>query len=595
MKRILFLFFIGLFVLNTQAQVKFTARVSKKTLTTDDRMVVRFDVSIRGISADINNFTPPKFEGFKAMGPSTSEEYYNNNGKTTIIYGYTYYLQPQKTGTLTIGKAKFEAGDKTYETQAIQIEVVKGKKKVASSSNNNDKVTTSGKNSDIFLVAEPTKTKPYVNEAVGISYRLYFSDKLNISNYEIAKETKMNGFWVQTVDKNVSGPYQGTINGKDYTYYVLYKKLLFPQHAGKLTINPLSLNVLIRKPVIRNYGFMRVQEYQMEKIRVTASKKVLNVKELPQKQKPDDFSGAVGNFSFKVNIDNSQVKVGDPVNISVIARGKGNFKLFDLPKLKTPEGLELFDPKHKEQLQTTYSGNSGLVKESYVIVPNTSGKFIIPGLRFVYFDPQTNNYEIRTTNDIVLFVTGDGNTQTTRQTISKTTNNNSSANDFRFIKNKAEFVPKKTEDFFGSKTFEILLSIPFILAFLLFAYHKYQSNKVYDADFEKLKKSKSLAQKFLKDAKNSIGDKKAFYANLEKAFHNFLKANLKIDTSEISRENIKRILQDKSISEDKIEALFAILNKCDMARYAPATTTKMEEDYIEAEKAMNQLFEKNKL
>ena len=590
MKRTLLILFITFFTINIHAQVQMKARASKTQLTTDDRLAVRFDVTIRGGDADINNFQPPKFEGFKVMGPSISEEYYNNNGKASSVYGYTYYLQPLKAGKYTIGKASIKVQGKKYETNPIEITVTKGNKPSLAEQQKKGSITTpDGKSSEIFLVAEPTKTKPYVNEAVGLSYRLYFSNKLEVARYELVKQMKVNGFWVQTVDKTVSGPYQGTVNGKEYTYYILNKKLLFPQHAGKLTINPLVLDIVIRKPVIRNYGFMRVQEYQMEKIRVAARKRVLEVKELPQDQKPADFSGAVGNFSFKVSINTSQVKVGEPVNISVIAKGKGNFKLFDLPKLKVPDGLELYDPKHVEQLQTTYSGNSGIVRDDYIVVPNSPGKFIIPGVRFVYFDPKNNNYEVRATDDIVLFVTGEGNYT---NNITKNNTNNISGKDFRFIKTETKFASPVKNDFFGSKTFEILLIIPFVLAFLMFGYHKYQSNKVYDADAEKRKKSKSLAQKFLKDAKKSMEDKERFYSNLEKAFHNFLKANLKIDTSEMSRENIKQMLQQKNVSDDKISELYNILNKCDMARYTPASASKIEEDYAEAAKVMGKLFEK---
>jgi hypothetical protein len=594
MKRTLLTLFIAIFTINSQAQaqVQMKARASKTQLTTDDRLAVRFDVTIRGGGADINNFQPPKFDGFKVMGPSISEEYYNNNGKASSVYGYTYYLHPLKEGKYTIGKASITVEGKKYETLPIEIVVSKGKKpSVAQQEKEGSVNTPNGKSSEIFLVAEPTKTTPYVNEAVGLSYKLYFSNKLEVARYELVKQMKVNGFWVQTVDKTVSGPYQGTVNGKEYTYYVLNKKLLFPQHSGKLTINPLVLDIVIRKPVIRNYGFMRVQEYQMEKIRVSAAKRVLNVKELPQEQKPADFSGAVGNFSFKVTINTSQVKVGEPVNVSVIAKGRGNFKLFDLPKLKVPDGLELYDPKHVEQLQTTYSGNNGMVRDDYIVVPNSPGKYIIPGMRFVYFDPKNNNYEVRATDDIVLFVTGEGN-YVNKASNTPVNNQKLAGKDFRFIKTDTQFTTPEKKDFFGSKTFEILLGIPFLLAFFLFGYHKYQSNKVYDGDAVKQKKSKSLAQKFLKDAKKTIGNKELFYANLEKAFHNFLKANLKIDTSEMSRDNIKSILRQRSVSDDKINDLFGILNKCDMARYTPLSTHNMEEDYAEATKVMNKLFEK---
>jgi tRNA C32,U32 (ribose-2'-O)-methylase TrmJ len=99
-----------------------------------------------------------------------------------------------------------------------------------------------------------------------------------------------------------------------------------------------------------------------------------------------------------------------------------------------------------------------------------------------------------------------------------------------------------------------------------------------------------LAEKFLKDAKKSKNNKELFYANLEKAFHNFIKANLKIDSSEMSKENIQNLLRKNNVSETEINKLIGLLNNCDMARYSPAGISKIEEDYDNAVNIMSNLF-----
>ena len=68
--------------------------------------------------------------------------------------------------------------------------------------------------------------------------------------------------------------------------------------------------------------------------------------------------------------------------------------------------MEVYEPKHVEQVRATFSGNKGTVEDEYVVVPNAAGKYIIPGIRFVYFDPKSGNYVTKTTNDLILFVTG---------------------------------------------------------------------------------------------------------------------------------------------------------------------------------------------
>jgi len=438
------------------------------------------------------------------------------------------------------------------------------------------------------LVAELTKTNPYVNEAVGLVYKLYIPQKYGVINYNETQQPQFNGFWAQDVDKNIAGPYEGQINGKPYMYYILRKKLLFPQQAGKLIVKPLTLQIDLQVPVYRNFFGMRVPDYEVQRVRLTSGKKVLHVKDLPKDDQPVDFSGAVGSFDFKTNIDKNQVKTGEPINISLQVLGTGNLKLFDLPKLKAPEGLEVYDPKHTEQIQTTFAGNRGLVKDDYVVVPNNPGKYIIPGMRFVYFDPKTGEYITKTSEDIVLFVTGEGD-QSNVDNLTQNKDNVTGQNavDFRFIKAKGNFVSKSQKDFYTSKLFYTLIGLAFLLAFIAFGYRKYLSNKVYDATYEQQKKNKNLAAKFLKEAKKAMGDKETFYARLEKALHNFLKARLQIDTTEMTRQNIQKKLLEKGVNQEKINQLLDLLNRCDMARYAPATTTKIAQDFADAEDLMN--------
>ena len=66
---------------------------------------------------------------------------------------------------------------------------------------------------------------------------------------------------------------------------------------------------------------------------------------------------------------------------------------------------------------------------------------------------------------------------------------------------------------------------------------------------------------------------------LEKALHNYLKAKLKIETSDISKEKITELLKTKAVHEDDINSFIEVFNSCDMARYSPVTAVEMKDDY----------------
>ena len=58
-----------------------------------------------------------------------------------------------------------------------------------------------------------------------------------------------------------------------------------------------------------------------------------------------------------------------------------------------------------------------------------------------------------------------------------------------------------------------------------------------------------------------------------------MKAKLKIETSDISKEKITELLKTKAVHEDDINSFIEVFNSCDMARYSPVTAVEMKDDY----------------
>ena len=86
-----------------QAQVQFDAKVSKRQLGINERLRVDFEMNKDG-----DNFTPPSFEGFRAVGPNQAVSNSWINGKRSYSKTFTYFLTPQSQGTHKIGQATIE-------------------------------------------------------------------------------------------------------------------------------------------------------------------------------------------------------------------------------------------------------------------------------------------------------------------------------------------------------------------------------------------------------------------------------------------------------------------------------------------------------
>jgi hypothetical protein len=153
---------------------------------------------------------------------------------------------------------------------------------------------------------------------------------------------------------------------------------------------------------------------------------------------------------------------------------------------------------------------------------------------------------------------------------------------FKFIKSKTKLQSINQLDFFGSGLYYGLLIFPFLLipAIVLFKKKK----EAIDGDIvgNRIKKSNVLAKKYLSEAKKHINNKEPFYIALEKALHNFLKAKLHIETSEMSKEKITEILLSRKATPETVMSFIKLSESCEFARYAPSTNEEIHHDYDKA-------------
>ena len=152
-------------------------------------------------------------------------------------------------------------------------------------------------------------------------------------------------------------------------------------------------------------------------------------------------------------------------------------------------------------------------------------------------------------------------------------------NNFRFIALDTAFKPAVKTDFLHSLEFYLLLLLPFLVIPIGILMGKKRAKRAGDIFGNKIRNANKLARKYLSEAKKQLGKKEAFYVALEKALHNFLKAKLQIETSEISKEKIVDLLQNKGVDASTINEFIIVLNNCDFARYTPTTDVMMKNEY----------------
>lgn len=559
------------------AQVQFEAKVSKNSLGLNERLRIEFTMN-----ADGDNFVPPSFEqsGFKVVGgPSQSVSQSWINGKSSFNKSYIYILLPTQKGALTIKQASIEINGQVYKTSPVKVNVTNA---VEIPKDPNEMPVVSADN-NIYLVADISKSNPYVNEPITVVYKLYFSFNIGISNWRELNKPKYNDFWSQNIDIKQLVAQEGMFKGERYRYVVLRKTVLYPQKSGKLEIEPLSLDIDCQVPTNRR-NFWGQPLMTEDSKRVSAGSKVISVKALPESGKTEDFTGAVGRFDFKVKPSKTVLKNGESLDLDVSVAGTGNLKLFTLPKPVLPAALEMYDPIHDENVSTPLTGMTGKISDKYTIIPQYKGSYQIKPLRFTYFDLSSNSYKTISSQPITITVMDGPSMASSEKTAPNSTIKTEVAitKTFAYNKQKTTLKSMEKEDFIGSGLFYSLVFLPFLAIPFLIVGKRRKDASDNDVAGNKIKRSNALAKKYLGDAKKHIGNKEPFYIALEKAMHNFLKAKLHIETSEMSKEKISEILQSRNAQLDTISEFITLTENCEFARYAPSSETAIQQDFDKA-------------
>jgi len=261
-------------------------------------------------------------------------------------------------------------------------------------------------------------------------------------------------------------------------------------------------------------------------------------------------------------------------------------QLFTLPKPVAPSSLEMYEPELIEDINKNFSsGMSGSKTEKYVIVPQYKGQYTIQPMTFSYFDPKAEQYKTVTTDEIVI------NVPEGPELPSNTPNDNDLKNTDEFINiiETTDWKTTQSDDFWQSTRFYVWLFLPLILSPAIVGIARWRNKMLSDTDGIKNKRHQRLAKKYLGEARKKMGDKEPFYEALERCLHNFLKAKLHIETSEMSVDNISELLVKNEVNEANINQFIALKNTCEMARYSPFDIQNMQQDFEQAVEIIDSL------
>ena len=528
---------------------------------------------------NVKDFRAPSIQGFDVlMGPSRSTSVNIINGNRSESITFTYILMATKEGEYTIPGATLSAKGNQMISNSVKIKVLPEDKTSTNSGGGQGNVPgrsgTSISNSDLFITSTLSKTNVYEQEAFLLTYKIY--TVVDLRGFDNVKLPDFKGFHSQEVELPTNRRWGlEHYKGRNYHSTIFRQFVLFPQQAGKLTIDParFDASVSIVQEVDDPFeAFFNggANSFQVRKM-LTTPKLTIDVKALPS-GKPAGYSGGVGTFNISSSINSTQVKTNDAITVKVVISGTGNLKLVAEPEIKFPEDFEVYDPKVDNQFRLTSTGLSGNKVIEYLAIPRNAGTYKIPPVQFSYFDIKTQSYKTLSTEEYVVQVEkGEGNAT---QTIANFTNKEDLKilnEDIRFIKQNEVTLTPKGVFFFGSTGYWLFYVVPGVLFIAFFVIYRKQIAANANVARVRTKKANKVAVKRMKLAGKLLASnqREAFYDEVLKALWGYISDKLNIPVSRLSKDNIEEELQKVGVQAELIKEFIDALDQCEFARFAP--------------------------
>lgn len=580
MKRYLSTFILISTVLLLRAQ-EGTLRltVNRNTLGMEDLLQVSYSLSGKG-----SKWKLPSFPDWTVVsGPNVSTSFQSINGVTSQTTTYTYLLQPTKSGKFTIPAAGVEVDGKMVSSNTVEVTV----------GGSGGSQQTKKENEDIFIRVMVDKSRALAGEQITLTYKIY--TRIPVRSYNLTKVPSWAGFWAQDLDmpQQISLSPEN-VNGITYQTGILRRQALFAQKPGSFSFEPVEMDAIVRQQVRSYDPFFDDPFFGMSRdVQVKLKSNALSLTITPfATPAPAGFSGISGKLNLSSNLSAEKTKANEPVTFKITVSGEGNIKMIPDFKLKLPAEIETYDPKVTEKTTTDGGKVSGTKTYEYLLIPRNKGNYRIDPQTIIYYNTAQQRFVTLSTPEYNLTVEKGEDNAISGQVIADKKDVDLLTRDLRYIKLEPlnNIGRNKNAE---NKSMLIWAVLPLILGGGAFAYRRYQIKQAAGGAALRQTRAAATARKRLRKAAKwkDAGDKGNFYMEISAAIWEYLRDKLKMQNADLTREIVEENLKN-STGREHITTLWAVLDECELARYAPAAPgLDMQSAYVHAAAAIQKMEE----
>ena len=372
-----------------------TASVDRTRLRVGEEVMLTIRAHTR--AADPVDITLPTLNGFAIVGSRDVTEVAFSGGagsiRTTVR---ELTLRAQQPGALLIGPVRAHQGGSVVATDPILITVDSAADRMTSTLSplarsllESTPAPGSRRADKVALTMLVPSDTVFAGQQVDLIAAAWIPRDLGerMRRPPLLTLTTPEGVWAYPTAASSGAALSRQVNGRWIDLYIAHQ-VVFPLAAGRIIVPPASVEYAL--PVTFSF-FSREERYNLRSDSIA-----ITVLPLPRGNPPTNVVGE--KLSLDLQLDQTSTRVGEPVEAELTITGIGNVALWPPPEpgLRWPTGFRSYPAQTEMRLATDTGRIAGSKTFHFLAVPDSSGSFVLPEVRYPYFNATSGRYETAT-------------------------------------------------------------------------------------------------------------------------------------------------------------------------------------------------------
>lgn len=371
-----------------------TASVDRTHLTVGEELVLT--VRARSRSTDAVEILLPQLNGFVVVGSRDMTEVSFGGDAAGAIRTTVRALQlrAQQPGALLIGPVRARQGASVVSTDPILITVDSAANRVGTSLSplarsllESTPVPASDRTDRVALTMLVPSDTVYAGQQVDLIAAAWVPRELRerMRRPPLLTLVTPEGVWAYPAAASPGVALSRQVAGRWMDLFVT-QQVVFPLAPGGLIVPPASVEYAL--PVTFSF-FSREERYTLRSDSISIA-----VLPLPQPAGSPGTTVVGQGLTLDVRLDPASTRSGEPVEAAVTVSGIGNVALWPEPSVRWPSGFRVYPAQTEIRVVPQAGRIAGSKVFRFLAVPDSAGTFMLPEVRYAYFDALTGRFEV---------------------------------------------------------------------------------------------------------------------------------------------------------------------------------------------------------